>query len=53
VLHNNDPKTPVAVNIEFPQLLLTDIWGAGGRIFGAAVPLPGGLLQPFSVCVTE
>lgn len=37
VLHNNDPVTPVAVNTELPQLLITDISGAVGIVFGVAV----------------
>lgn len=37
VLHNNVPVTPVAVNTELPQLLITDISGAVGIVFGVAV----------------
>ena len=37
VLHNNDPVTPVAVNTELPQLLITDTSGAVGIAFGVAV----------------
>ena len=53
VFHNIAPVTPVAVNIEFSQLLLTDIPGTGGIGFGAAATLAAELVQPFSVCVTE
>ena len=49
VLHKIDPVTPVAVNSELPQLLLTDIAGAGGIGIGAAVPLAIGLEQPSTV----
>ena len=35
-----------------PQLLTTDTIGADGISFGAATPLPEGLVQPFTVCVT-
>ena len=52
VLHANDPVTPVAVNKELSQLLLTDISGADGVSLGAAVALASGLEQPFIVCVT-
>jgi len=46
------PGSPVAVNTELPQLLATAILGADGMIFGAAVPLPGVPVHPFTVCVT-
>ena len=52
VLQANDPVTPVAVNKELSQLLLTDIPGADGVSLGAAVALASGLEQPFIVCVT-
>jgi hypothetical protein len=42
----------VAVNVDEPQLLTTDTPGAGGVVFGAAVPLPAALGHPFIVCVT-
>ena len=35
-----------------PQLLTTVTDGADGIAFGAAVPLPAGLVHPFTVCVT-
>lgn len=50
VLHENvAPGSPVAVNTELPQLFSTDTPGADGIDFGVAVPLPEGLVQPFSV----
>ena len=53
VLHNNVPLTPVAVNIELLQLFSTLTDGvATAEFIGAAVPLPSGLLQPSTVCVT-
>ena len=42
----------MAVNVEEPQLFTTETNGAGGVVFGAAVPLPGALGHPFTVCVT-
>jgi hypothetical protein len=53
LLHNKEPVNDVAVNIELPQLSTTDTVGAAGIAFGAATPLPEGLVQPFNVCVTE
>lgn len=53
VLHNNDPVKLEAVNTELPQLLTTPTDGDGTEEFkGAAMPLPGELVQPFTVCVT-
>jgi hypothetical protein len=53
VLHENvAPGAPVAVNTELPQLLAMATLGADGMIFGAAVPLPGVLVHPLTVCVT-
>lgn len=52
VLHNN---VPVAVvdNVEVPlQLLTTFTVGLAGVAFGAAVPEPASLAQPFTVWVT-
>jgi hypothetical protein len=49
LLHNKVPVNPEAVNKELPQLFATEIVGAGGVVFGAAVPLPVGLVQPFTV----
>ncbi len=52
VLHNNDPAAAVE-NVEVPsQLSVTVTTGARGAVFGAAVPLPCGLVQPFTVVVT-
>ena len=53
VLHKIDPVTPVAVNSELPQLLITDIPGADGTGAGDAVPLAAGLEQPSSVWITS
>ena len=52
VLHNKEPVKPDAVNTELPQLSVTATVGADGIAFGAAMPLPGELLQPLTVCVT-
>ena len=52
VLHNSEPAKPVAVNAELSQLLTTDTIGAEGTAFGAAIPLPSGLVHPSTVCVT-
>jgi uncharacterized protein YqjF (DUF2071 family) len=49
LLHNNDPVYPEAVNKELSQLLTTSTAGADGIAFGAAVPLPAGLVHPFTV----
>ena len=43
---------PLVLNKELPQLLVTVTTGADGTVFGAAVPLPAALIQPFTVCVT-
>ena len=52
VLHKSDPANDPAVNVELPQLLTTVTVGAGTFAFGAATPLPGLLVHPFTVCVT-
>jgi len=52
LLHNKEPVKDVAVNIELPQLSTTVTTGADGIAFGAATPLPEGLVQPFIVWVT-
>jgi hypothetical protein len=52
LLHNNEPVNEAAVNVELPQLLTTDTVGADGTVVGAALPLPAGLVHPFTVCVT-
>jgi hypothetical protein len=44
----------VAVSTEVPlQLSVTFTTGTGGVLCGDAVPLPEGLVQPFTVCATE
>lgn len=48
VLHNNEPVTAEAVNNELPQLLVVFTVGGSGVVFGAEVPLPSGLVQPFT-----
>ena len=50
LLHNR--SVPLVLNVEFPQSLLTVTTGANGTVFGADVPLPDGLTQPLTVCVT-
>jgi len=52
LLHNKEPVNDVAVNIELPQLFTTVTTGADGIACGAATPLPEGLVQLFTVCVT-
>jgi hypothetical protein len=52
LLHNNEPVKDVAVNVELPQLSTTVTTGADGIAFGAATPLPEGLVQPFTVWLT-
>ena len=52
LLHNNEPVNDPAVNTELPQLLITDTVGADGVVFGAAIPVPAGLVHPFTVCLT-
>ena len=52
VLHN---KVPAAVvdKVDVPlQLSVTLTVGADGVVFGAAVPDPAALVQPFTVVVT-
>ena len=50
VLHNNDPLNDPAVNVELPQLFTTLTVGDGTlALSGDAVPLPGGLAEPFTV----
>jgi hypothetical protein len=53
LLHNKEPVNDVAVNVELPQLFTAVTTGADGMSFGAAIPLPEELVQPFTVCVTE
>jgi hypothetical protein len=53
VLHNKDPVNDPAVNVELPQLFTTVTVGVVTFAFtGAATPLPGLLVHPFTVCVT-
>ena len=53
LLHNNVPVNPEAVKTELPQLLTTFTFGAStADVTGAAIPLPVGLIQPFTVCLT-
>ena len=53
VLHNKDPVNDPAVNVELPQLFTTVTVGADTFPFkGAATPLPGLLVHPFTACVT-
>ena len=50
VFHNKDPVNEPAVNVELPQLLTTVTVGTGTlELIGAAVPLPGALVKPFTV----
>jgi putative N-acetylmannosamine-6-phosphate epimerase len=52
VLHNNDPVA-VVDSVEVPlQLSTTFTTGVDGVVLGAAVPVPGKLVQPFTVVVT-
>jgi len=53
VLQSNEPVNDPAVNVELPQLFSTVTVGAETLAFnGAAIPLPGELVHPFTVCVT-
>jgi hypothetical protein len=52
LLHNRVPVVPVAARTELPQLSVADTAGADGIALGAATPLPGLLIQPFTVWVT-
>ena len=50
VLHSKEPVNDPAVKVELPQLFTTLIVGAGTlELIGAAVPLPGALVLPFTV----
>src|SRR4030095_7213501 len=51
VLHNNEPVNEPAVKTLLLQLLVTVKVGAG-TLTGAAIPVPGVLVHPFTVCVT-
>jgi hypothetical protein len=51
VFHNNIPVA-VVDSVEVPlQLSTTFTTGVDGAVFGAAVPVPGKLVQPFTVVV--
>lgn len=52
LLHSNVPVKFDAVKTELLQLSATLTEGAVGIGLGAAVPLPGVLVQPPTVCVT-
>jgi hypothetical protein len=53
LLHSKVPVAPVAVSMDVPSQLLTTVTpGAAGVVFGAAVPDPAVLVQPFTVWVT-
>ena len=41
-----------AVSTELPQLFTTETEGAGGMVLGAATPVPGALVHPFTDWVT-
>jgi hypothetical protein len=48
VLHTKEPVKSEAVMTELSQLLATEIVGANGIVFGAAVPIAGKLIHPFT-----
>ena len=52
VLHSSVPAAAVDKVDVLLQLSTTVTTGAAGVVFGAAVPLPAGLVQPFTVVVT-
>jgi len=52
VFHVKFPAEPDAVNNELSQSFITLTDGADGITLGAATPLPDGLVQPPTVCVT-
>ena len=52
LLQSNDPVKPDALRTELAQLLTTVTIGVDGINFGAAIPLPGGLVVPDTVWVT-
>lgn len=51
VLHSRDPAE-VVDRVDDSQLLSTVTTGAAGIGIGVALPLPGGLGHPSTVCVT-
>lgn len=52
VLHSSDP-TAVVESVDDSQLFSTVTTGVAGTVLGAAVPLPGELVHPSTVVVTE
>ena len=52
LLHNKVPVKAEAVSTELPQLFTTETEGAGGMVLGAATPVPGALVHPFTDWVT-
>ena len=52
MLHDKDPPLVLVVKTEVPQLSVTVTTGADGVAFGAAIPEPAALTQPFIACVT-
>ena len=53
VLHVKLPVEPEAVSNELSQSFVTLTDGGAGITKGAATPLPEGLVQPPTACVTE
>jgi hypothetical protein len=51
LLHDNDPVALVDKVVD-PQLFVTTTTGVACAAFGAEVPVPAPLTQPFTVCVT-
>ena len=49
LLHNSVPVKLLAVSVELPQPFTTVTVGADGPAFGADVPEPLALAQPFTV----
>jgi hypothetical protein len=49
LFQSNEPVKPEAVRTALPQLFTTDTVGAGGVVFGAAVPLAVVPVQPSTV----
>ena len=53
LLQSNVPAA-VVESVDVPlQLFTTVITGVAGVVLGAAIPLPGALVHPFVVVVTE
>ncbi len=52
MFHKSEPVNSEAVNTELPQLLDVVTTGGEGIGFGAATPVPAGLVLPSIVCVT-